>query len=32
MDVLCHTCLELKWKKPTKIQREAIPLTLQGNF
>ncbi|EZA53170.1 hypothetical protein DMN91_004665 [Ooceraea biroi] len=30
VDILCKTCLDLKWKDPTKIQREAIPLTLQG--
>lgn len=30
VDVLCQTCENLKWKAPTKIQREAIPLTLQG--
>ncbi|XP_024881364.1 probable ATP-dependent RNA helicase DDX47, partial [Temnothorax curvispinosus] len=30
VDTLCKTCLELKWKEPTRIQQEAIPLTLQG--
>jgi len=30
VDTLCKTCLDLKWKEPTRIQREAIPLTLQG--
>ena len=30
VDVLCQTCESLKWKAPTKIQKEAIPLTLQG--
>ncbi|XP_012235824.1 ATP-dependent RNA helicase DDX47 [Linepithema humile] len=30
VDALCKTCLDLKWKEPTKIQREAIPLTLEG--
>ncbi|KAL6264899.1 hypothetical protein P5V15_004994 [Pogonomyrmex californicus] len=30
VDILCKACLDLKWKEPTKIQREAIPLTLQG--
>ncbi|XP_077268280.1 putative ATP-dependent RNA helicase DDX47 [Temnothorax americanus] len=30
VDTLCKTCLNLKWKEPTRIQREAIPLTLQG--
>uniref|UniRef100_A0A7G3A893 RNA helicase n=1 Tax=Lutzomyia longipalpis TaxID=7200 RepID=A0A7G3A893_LUTLO len=29
-DVLCEACAELKWKSPSKIQREAIPLALQG--
>ncbi|XP_071557987.1 ATP-dependent RNA helicase DDX47 [Temnothorax nylanderi] len=30
VDTLCKTCLDLKWKDPTRIQQEAIPLTLQG--
>jgi len=30
VDALCTACEDLKWKSPTKIQREAIPLTLQG--
>ncbi|XP_018370584.1 PREDICTED: probable ATP-dependent RNA helicase DDX47 [Trachymyrmex cornetzi] len=30
VDTLCKTCLDLKWKEPTRIQQEAIPLTLQG--
>ncbi|KAG5327986.1 DDX47 helicase, partial [Acromyrmex charruanus] len=29
VDTLCKTCLDLKWKDPTRIQQEAIPLTLQ---
>ncbi|XP_050437095.1 probable ATP-dependent RNA helicase DDX47 [Adelges cooleyi] len=29
-DVLCETCESLKWKEPTKIQKEAIPVALQG--
>lgn len=29
-DVLCETCETLKWKTPTKIQKEAIPVALQG--
>lgn len=29
-DVLCETCETLKWKNPTKIQKEAIPVALQG--
>lgn len=30
VDVLCEACSQLKWKAPTKIQREAIPVALQG--
>ncbi|XP_022130684.1 probable ATP-dependent RNA helicase DDX47 [Pieris rapae] len=30
VDVLCEACEELKWKKPSKIQKEAIPVGLQG--
>ena len=30
VDVLCEACEQLKWKTPTKIQREAIPVSLQG--
>ncbi|XP_044759509.1 probable ATP-dependent RNA helicase DDX47 [Coccinella septempunctata] len=30
VDVLCKACEQLKWKEPSKIQREAIPLALQG--
>jgi hypothetical protein len=30
VDVLCEACEELKWKSPTKIQKEAIPVALQG--
>ncbi|XP_052125432.1 probable ATP-dependent RNA helicase DDX47 isoform X2 [Frankliniella occidentalis] len=29
-DVLCKACEQLKWKTPSKIQREAIPVALQG--
>ncbi|KAH8269294.1 hypothetical protein KR018_001784 [Drosophila ironensis] len=29
-DTLCQACDELKWKTPSKIQREAIPVALQG--
>ncbi|XP_075220014.1 putative ATP-dependent RNA helicase DDX47 isoform X2 [Lycorma delicatula] len=29
-DVLCEACAALKWKTPTKIQKEAIPVALQG--
>lgn len=28
--MLCETCESLKWKTPTKIQKEAIPVALQG--
>lgn len=28
--VLCDACKSLNWKKPTKIQIEAIPVALQG--
>lgn len=28
--MLCETCESLKWKTPTKIQKEAIPIALQG--
>ncbi|XP_073247363.1 probable ATP-dependent RNA helicase DDX47 [Porites lutea] len=30
VDVLCEACQKLGWKSPTKIQREAIPVALQG--
>ncbi|XP_033330408.2 putative ATP-dependent RNA helicase DDX47 [Megalopta genalis] len=30
VDVLCKACEDLKWKSPTKIQCESIPLALQG--
>lgn len=30
MDVLCDACATLKWSAPSKIQKEAIPLALQG--
>ncbi|KAK0076477.1 hypothetical protein PV325_005292 [Microctonus aethiopoides] len=30
VDALCQACQDLKWSAPTKIQREAIPLTIQG--
>ncbi|KAJ8939144.1 hypothetical protein NQ318_010899 [Aromia moschata] len=30
VDVLCKACEQLKWKEPSKIQRESIPLALQG--
>lgn len=29
-EVLCKACEQLKWKKPSKIQREAIPVALKG--
>lgn len=31
MEPLCEAVTELKWKAPTKIQREAIPVALKGN-
>lgn len=30
VDVLCEACNSLKWSAPSKIQKEAIPLALQG--
>ncbi|XP_068633244.1 ATP-dependent RNA helicase DDX47 [Battus philenor] len=30
VDVLCEACEELKWKHPSKIQKESIPIALQG--
>uniref|UniRef100_A0AAG5DCZ9 RNA helicase n=1 Tax=Anopheles atroparvus TaxID=41427 RepID=A0AAG5DCZ9_ANOAO len=30
IDTLCQACRGLKWKAPSKIQREAIPLALEG--
>ncbi|XP_030380514.1 probable ATP-dependent RNA helicase DDX47 [Scaptodrosophila lebanonensis] len=29
-ETLCKACEELKWKQPSKIQREAIPVALEG--
>ncbi|EDW89964.1 probable ATP-dependent RNA helicase DDX47 [Drosophila yakuba] len=29
-ETLCQACDELKWRSPSKIQREAIPVALQG--
>lgn len=29
-EVLCKACEQLKWKKPSKIQKEAIPVALKG--
>ncbi|KAK2182055.1 hypothetical protein NP493_369g05036 [Ridgeia piscesae] len=31
VDVLCEACERLKWKEPSKIQKEAIPLSLTGS-
>ncbi|KAF6028723.1 DDX47 [Bugula neritina] len=31
LDVLCEACEQLKWKTPSKIQVEAIPVALAGN-
>jgi hypothetical protein len=30
VDVLCEACEQLKWNLPTRIQKEAIPVALQG--
>lgn len=30
VDVLCEACAALNWTKPSKIQREAIPVALKG--
>lgn len=30
VDILCKTCEQLKWKHPTKIQKESIPIALKG--
>jgi len=30
VDVLCEACTSLKWTKPSKIQKEAIPQALKG--
>lgn len=30
VDILCEACEELKWKNPSKIQKEAIPVALEG--
>ncbi|KAG8237359.1 hypothetical protein J437_LFUL016560, partial [Ladona fulva] len=30
VDVLCDACKQLKWNTPTKIQKEAIPVALDG--
>ncbi|XP_019865408.2 probable ATP-dependent RNA helicase DDX47 [Aethina tumida] len=30
VDALCTACEQLKWKEPSKIQRESIPVALQG--
>jgi ATP-dependent RNA helicase DDX47/RRP3 len=27
---LCESCEQLKWTKPTPIQREALPVALEG--
>ncbi|XP_064627251.1 probable ATP-dependent RNA helicase DDX47 [Lineus longissimus] len=31
VDVLCEACEQLKWKVPSKIQKESIPVALAGN-
>ncbi|XP_066246328.1 ATP-dependent RNA helicase DDX47 [Euwallacea similis] len=30
VDALCKACEQLKWKSPSRIQRESIPVALQG--
>ncbi|XP_018024200.1 probable ATP-dependent RNA helicase DDX47 [Hyalella azteca] len=30
IDELCEACEKMKWTKPTQIQKEAIPVALQG--
>ena len=30
-DVLCEACSALGWKKPTRIQEEALPLAFEGS-
>ncbi|XP_070580176.1 probable ATP-dependent RNA helicase DDX47 [Ptychodera flava] len=30
VDVLCEACEQLKWTKPTKIQKEALPVSFEG--
>ncbi|GFO00916.1 ATP-dependent rRNA helicase rrp3 [Plakobranchus ocellatus] len=30
VDVLCEACERLKWKEPSKIQKESIPLAFEG--
>ncbi|CAH0564646.1 unnamed protein product [Brassicogethes aeneus] len=30
VDALCKACEQLKWKEPSKIQKEAIPVAIQG--
>ena len=30
VDVLCQACDQMKWKQPSKIQCEAIPVSLEG--
>ncbi|XP_072396070.1 ATP-dependent RNA helicase DDX47 [Diabrotica undecimpunctata] len=30
VDALCKACEQLKWKEPSNIQKEAIPVALQG--
>merc|ERR1719411_2212841 len=31
VDVLCEACEKVGWKKPSRIQAEAIPVALKGN-
>jgi len=32
VEALCLACEQVKWKVPTPIQRQAVPLALQGAF
>lgn len=32
VDVLCEACEKLSWKIPSKIQREAIPVAIEGEI
>ena len=32
VDVLAEACEQLKWKTPTKIQKEALPVAFEGIF
>lgn len=32
VDVLCEACEQLKWKNPSKIQKEALPVAFAGKY